>query len=86
LSKFWGPPPLASYERGEPPWKLLFDKLGSYFDERFGLDWRKKERGFLSEFDVSYQVGKGIQERLKRDKRFMDKGFSDPMASGPPSI
>ncbi len=64
---------MASYERGEPPWKLLFEKLGSYFDERFGPEWREKERGFWSEFDVTYQVGKGIQERLKRDIRFMDK-------------
>ncbi|PIU50076.1 MAG: response regulator [Desulfobacterales bacterium CG07_land_8_20_14_0_80_52_14] len=64
---------LETYERGEPPWKLLFEKLGSYFDERFGSDWREKEHGFWSKFDVTYHVGKGIQERLKRDKRFMDK-------------
>ena len=27
---------LGAYKRGEPPWKLLFEKLGEYFDERFG--------------------------------------------------
>ncbi|MBW2041429.1 MAG: response regulator [Deltaproteobacteria bacterium] len=64
---------LAAYERGEPPWKRLFERLGSYFDERFGPGWRQKEKTFWSEFDVTYQVGKGIQERLKRDRRFMDK-------------
>ncbi len=64
---------LGAHERGEPPWQLLFEKLGSYFDERFGPQWREKERGFWSKFDVTYQVGKGIQERLKRDKRFLDK-------------
>jgi len=64
---------LGAYDRGEPPWKLLFEKMGRYFDERFGPEWREKERDFWSRFDVTYQVGKGIQERLKRDRRFMDK-------------
>ena len=27
---------LEAYHRGEPPWKLLFEKLGDYFDKRFG--------------------------------------------------
>ena len=32
---------LGAYLRGEPPWRLLFDNLGAYFDERFGPDWKK---------------------------------------------
>lgn len=64
---------LGAYERGEPPWKLLFKKLGAYFDERFGADWKNADKGFWSEFDSTYDIGKGIQERLKRDARVVDK-------------
>ena len=66
---------LAASDRGEPPWKLLFEKLGNYFDERFGPDWKKKNHDFWTEFNRSYQVGRGIQERLKHDDRVRDKGF-----------
>ena len=66
---------LTAHEKGQPPWKLLFDKLGHYFNERFGPDWKDKDREFWSEFSRTYQVGKGIQERLKHDRRIMDKGI-----------
>ena len=66
---------LAAHHRGEPPWKLLFEKLGSYFDERFGQGWQDKERQFWSEFSRTYQVGKGIQERLLQDKDLRGKGI-----------
>jgi len=65
---------LSAYERGEPPWKLLFEKLGSYFDQRFGPDWKAKDQEFWSEFSRTYQIGKGIQERLKHDPRVLEKG------------
>jgi len=39
---------LATFERGEPPWKLLFERLGDYFDKRFGPDWKDKDRAFWS--------------------------------------
>lgn len=64
---------LGAHEQGKPPWKLLFEKLGAYFDERFGADWKKADSQFWSEFSRTYQIGKGIQERLKRDDRFRDK-------------
>ena len=64
---------LGAYERGEAPWKLLFSKLGAYFDERFGADWKDTDKTFWSEFDQTYEIGKGIQERLKKDPRIMDK-------------
>ena len=64
---------LGAYERGEAPWKLLFNKLGGYFDERFGADWKDSDETFWSEFDQTYEIGKGIQERLKKDPRIMDK-------------
>jgi len=66
---------LAAFHHGEPPWKLLFDKLGDFFDERFGPDWKEKNRDFWTEFSRTYQIGKGIQERLKHDKRILDKGI-----------
>ncbi|MFO7688803.1 MAG: response regulator [Desulfobacterales bacterium] len=65
---------LAAYEQGKPPWKLLFEKLGDYFNDRFGPDWREKDKEFWSEFSRTYQVGKGIQERLKHDERILGKG------------
>ena len=66
---------LGAYYRGEPPWKLLFEKLGDFFDKRFGSEWKAKDQEFWSEFSRSYQVGKGIQERLKHDRKIIDKGI-----------
>ena len=64
---------LGAYERGEAPWKLLFKKLGAYFDERFGEDWKETDKAFWSDFESTYDIGKGIQERLKKDTRILDK-------------
>ena len=66
---------LGAYHSGEPPWKLLFEKLGDFFDKRFGSEWKQKDQEFWSEFSRSYQVGKGIQERLKHDRSIIDKGI-----------
>jgi CheY-like chemotaxis protein len=66
---------LEAYEKGEPPWKLLFDKLGSYFDERFGPSWKEKDREFWDDFSRTYQIGKGIQQRLLRDEKILQKGI-----------
>jgi DNA-binding response OmpR family regulator len=65
---------LSALKRGEPPWKLVFEKLGDYFDERFGPDWKEKDRAFWSKFSRTYQVGKGIQQRLLHDKKLREKG------------
>jgi DNA-binding response OmpR family regulator len=66
---------LGAYEQGEPPWKLLFEKLGDYFDRRFGPNWKEQNPKFWSEFVTTYTIGKGIQQRLKHDKRIRDKGI-----------
>jgi len=66
---------LAAHEKGDPPWKLLFEKLGDFFNDRFGPDWREKDKEFWAEFSRTYQVGKGIQERLKHDERILGKGI-----------
>ncbi|MDZ7699351.1 MAG: response regulator [Deltaproteobacteria bacterium] len=34
---------------GKPGWKRLFRKMGDYFNERFGPDWKEKDR-FFKEF------------------------------------
>jgi len=65
----------GAYQKGEAPWKLLFDKLGAYFDERFGPEWKEKDREFWSEFSRTYQIGKGIQKRLAGDPRVLGKGI-----------
>ncbi|OQX26385.1 MAG: response regulator [Desulfobacteraceae bacterium IS3] len=65
---------LGAHERGEPPWKLLFEKLGEYFDERFGSDWKEKDKAFWSDFSRTYQVGKGIRTRLMQDERIRSMG------------
>ncbi|MBU1712224.1 MAG: response regulator [Proteobacteria bacterium] len=66
---------LSAHEKGEPPWKLLFELLSEYFDQRFGPDWKKKDKEFWSEFSRDYHVGKGIRERLKHDERILGKGI-----------
>jgi CheY-like chemotaxis protein len=35
---------------GKPVWQKLFERLGSYFNKRFGPDWREKDR-FFKEFE-----------------------------------
>ncbi|MBI4774099.1 MAG: response regulator [Deltaproteobacteria bacterium] len=66
---------LEHCEKGAPPWKLLFEKLGAYFDERFGPNWKEESKDFWSEFDRSYQVSKGAQARLMHDDRVRTKGI-----------
>ena len=34
---------------GKPVWKKFFDKLGGYFNKRFGPDWMEKDK-FFKEF------------------------------------
>ena len=65
---------LGARDRGEPPWRLLFERLGDYFDSRFGVKWQQKDPGFWSEFNRTYEVGKGISQRLLHDERVRSKG------------
>ena len=66
---------LGAYKKGEPPWRLLFERLGDFFDRRFGSEWMEKDSEFWSEFSRTYQIGKGIQERLKHDRKILDRGI-----------
>ncbi len=64
-----------AHEKGEPPWKLLFEKLGDFFDKRFGPNWKDKDKAFWADFDINYQIGKGMEERLLHDERITGKGI-----------
>ena len=66
---------LSAHEQGKPPWKLLFEKLADYFDQRFGPDWQEKDKDFWSDFSRTYQISKGIQKRLLSDKKILEKGI-----------
>ncbi len=66
---------LEAQEKGIPTWKLLFEKLGEYFDKKFGPNWRERDKEFWSEFSRTYHIGKGIKERLQRDKTILSKGI-----------
>jgi len=36
--------------KGKPVWQKLFDRLGNYFNRRFGPDWKEKDK-FFKEFE-----------------------------------
>lgn len=61
--------------RGVPPWKLLFDRLGDFFDQRFGVGWRDQYADFWSDFNRTYSLGRGIQQRLLHDEKVKGKGI-----------
>ena len=44
-------------KEGQPVWGKLFDKLGNFFNKRFGPDWKQRNE-FFEEFEQSLQVGK----------------------------
>jgi len=66
---------LLAHNRGEPSWKLVFEELADYFNERFGPDWKKKDHAFWNNFDRNYQVSRGIGERLLHNRKILDKGI-----------
>ena len=42
--------------RGKPVWQKLFDRLGNYFNKRFGPDWKEKDK-FFKEFEEELKEG-----------------------------
>ncbi len=43
---------------GQPIWEKIFDKLGSFFNKRFGPDWKQRNE-FFEQFEQSLKAGKG---------------------------
>ncbi len=43
---------------GKPVWQKLFDKLGGYFDKRFGPDWKERDK-FFQEFEAQLKEDLG---------------------------
>jgi len=43
---------------GKPLWIKFFDKLGAYFNQRFGPDWKEKDK-FFREFEESLKESEG---------------------------
>jgi len=41
-----------------------FDRLSSYFDDRFGYGWKNKDKKFWEEFDDTYKVSKDELDKL----------------------
>jgi hypothetical protein len=42
---------------GQPVWAKLFDKLGDFFNKRFGPDWKQRNKFFV-EFEQSIKQNK----------------------------
>jgi DNA-binding NtrC family response regulator len=53
----------AAIESGKEPWRILFDELTGYFDEKFGPDWKDANRKFWDEFTQM------IKSRFAADRR-----------------
>jgi CheY-like chemotaxis protein len=47
-------------ERGKPVWKKLFDRLGDYFNKRFGPDWKEKDE-FFRKFEQELRQDQQMQ-------------------------
>ncbi len=47
---------LGAQEEGKHTWKLLFDKLGGYFDKRFGKNWKDDDKDFWKKFDKIHYI------------------------------
>jgi DNA-binding response OmpR family regulator len=45
----------------KPAWKKLFDKMGDFFNDRFGPDWKEKD-AFFNEFEE--ELKQGIESQL----------------------
>jgi DNA-binding NtrC family response regulator len=40
-----------------PGWKRLFEKMGVYFNARFGADWQKNDEAFWKDFNQKLETG-----------------------------
>jgi CheY-like chemotaxis protein len=54
--------------RGKPAWAKLFDRLGAYFNRRFGPNWKEKDK-FFREFEKELLKSENEQQRFIFDLR-----------------
>ncbi len=66
---------LKAMHNGEPTWKILFDELEGFFNEKFGPGWKEKDKDFWLEFQKRSYVSKGIQSRLMHDEKVLSHGI-----------
>jgi DNA-binding response OmpR family regulator len=66
---------MEAQSKGIPAWKLLFEKLGSRFDRRFGQGWKDSHKDFWDDFEKDWQVSRGIQERILHNKNNINVKF-----------
>ncbi len=45
---------------GQPVWGKLFDRLGGFFNKRFGPDWKQRNQ-FFEDFEQSMKPSKGAE-------------------------
>ena len=65
---------LRAMHEGEPTWKILFDELDEFFNEKFGPNWKDKDREFWLDFQKRSYVSKGMQTRLMHDEKVLSHG------------
>ena len=41
---------LQAREKGKNPWFRWYDRMGSFFEKRFGPDWKKNDKAFWEKF------------------------------------
>jgi len=47
---------LNAQNQGKGTWKHLFDKLGGYFNERFGDNWKNSDKEFWEKFEKNHYI------------------------------
>lgn len=41
---------LEAQQKGKHPWSRWFDRLSSFFDRKFGEDWKEKDKDFFEKY------------------------------------
>jgi len=66
---------LKAIHHGEPTWKILFNELEGFFNEKFGPGWKEKDRDFWLDFQKRSYVSKGMRSRLMHDEKVLSHGI-----------
>lgn len=58
---------IRAIESGKEPWKILFDELSVYFDEKFGPDWKYENKAFWDEFAHVIRTRFGAEHKVPEE-------------------